>query len=171
MKESGRVLVQYGLNAPFNMHPLLLLKTTNKALPHTNPTNPTKPNTLPTKLPPSDKIFGGDVNPAVSACMFSLGKSNLPTFLTKVSAQLVGGIVAFVAFSRLSRHFSLAEFGGPALPKYATEDAIEVCVMNELTATALLLFTIFAVNWEVVFVPNSEVSLCRYCELMRKAAM
>lgn len=88
--------------------------------------------------------------------MFSLGKSNLPTFLTKVSAQLVGGIVAFVAFSRLSRHFSLAEFGGPALPKYATEDAIEVCVMNELTATALLLFTIFAVNWEVVFVPNSE---------------
>ncbi|GMI34561.1 hypothetical protein TrRE_jg13179 [Triparma retinervis] len=104
----------------------------------------------------ADKIFGGDVNPAVSACMFSLGKSNLPTFLTKVSAQLVGGIVGFAAFSLLSGYFSLTEFGGPALPKYATDDAVEVCVMNELMGTVLLLITIFTVNWEVVFVPDAE---------------
>lgn len=104
----------------------------------------------------ADKFFGGDVNPAVSTCMYSLGKSNLPTYLTKVSAQLLGGIFSFFIFSLLSKQMELTVFGGPVLPKNATDDAVEICVMNELTGTLILLYTIFAVNWEFVFLPNAE---------------
>jgi len=99
----------------------------------------------------ADRFFGGDVNPAVSFCMYSLGKFKLRSFVTKISAQLLGGLVAFFLFSYLATTFSLPQFGGPSLPRYKTDDAVEVCFMNELTGTFLLLTTIFTVNWEIVF--------------------
>jgi glycerol uptake facilitator-like aquaporin len=113
----------------------------------------------------ADRFFGGDVNPAVSFCMYSLGKFKLRSFVTKISAQLLGGLVAFFLFSYLATTFSLPQFGGPSLPRYKTDDAVEVCFMNELTGTFLLLTTIFTVNWEIVFLAGEAKRGAKRLEL------
>ena len=99
----------------------------------------------------ADYIGGGQhVNPAVSVSMWSLGKCDYTEMFVRIAGQMGGGLVAFPIFHLLSETLGWVPFGGPDFDKEADEEGVGAA-FNELFATMLLLFLIYAVNWEINF--------------------
>ena len=99
----------------------------------------------------ADYIGGGQhVNPAVSVSMWSLGKCDYTEMFVRIAGQMGGGLVAFPLFHLLSETLGWTPFGGPDFDKDADEEGVGAA-FNELFATMLLLFLIYAVNWEINF--------------------
>jgi glycerol uptake facilitator-like aquaporin len=99
----------------------------------------------------SDRIGGGPhVNPAVTASMYALGKCTYTEGYVRVMGSMAGGLVAFPLYSRLSETLGLTPLGGP---EYDPKDDAEGLLSgsSEFVAMVLLMFLIYAVNWELNF--------------------
>lgn len=96
--------------------------------------------------------FGGGphVNPAVSMSMWALGKVNYTEMFVRVSAQMGGGLISFPFYKIFASTLQLTELGGPAYDP--TEDAHGAkAFASEFCAVIVLLFGIYAFNWELHF--------------------
>jgi glycerol uptake facilitator-like aquaporin len=99
----------------------------------------------------ADYIGGGPmVNPAVTVGMWSLGKVSYTEGFVRIAAQLGGGLVAFPLFHALSEAMKMEPFGGPEFNIDDNDEAIEA-FLSEFFATALLMWAIFILNWELYF--------------------
>jgi len=99
----------------------------------------------------ADYIGGGPhVNPAVSLSMWALGKVNYTEMYVRIAAQMGGGLVAFPLFHYISEQLSMTSFGGPTFDPSEDDDG-SAAALSEMIATILLLFFIYAVNWELHF--------------------
>ena len=99
----------------------------------------------------ADYIGGGpQVNPAVTVGMWSLGKVSYTEGFVRIAAQLGGGLIAFPLFHAAAEAFELEPFGGPEFNIDDKEEAIEA-FLSEFFATALLMWAIFILNWEINF--------------------
>lgn len=99
----------------------------------------------------ADYIGGGpQVNPAVTVGMWSLGKVSYTEGFVRIAAQLGGGLVAFPVFHVVAESFDLEPFGGPEYNIDDKGEAIEA-FLSEFCATALLMWAIFLLNWELHF--------------------
>jgi len=99
----------------------------------------------------ADYIGGGQhVNPAVSVSMWCLGKCDYTEMYVRIAGQMGGGLVAFPIFHLLSETLGWTPFGGPDFDKTEDEQGVGAA-FNELVATMLLCFVIYAVNWEIHF--------------------
>eukprot|EP00978_Attheya_sp_CCMP212_P004112 scaffold8884_cov44-Attheya_sp.AAC.2 len=97
--------------------------------------------------------FGGgpQVNPAVSLSMWSLGKISYTEFFVKVCGQMMGGMVAFPLFQYVAHTtLGLNELGGPEFQATDDDEAVGA-FLSEFFASVLLMFLIYAVNWELNF--------------------
>lgn len=94
--------------------------------------------------------FGGGphVNPAVTVTMFSLGKCSYTEAYVRIAAQLGGGLVAFPLFHAVANAMKWEPFGGP---EFNQEGETVEAAISEFTATLLLMFAIFILNWEINF--------------------
>lgn len=99
----------------------------------------------------ADYIGGGPhVNPAVSVSMWALGKVNYTEMYVRIAAQMGGGLVAFPLFHYVSDKFNMVPFGGPQFDSADDEHGGDAA-LSEFTATMLLCFLIYAVNFELHF--------------------
>lgn len=105
----------------------------------------------------ADYIGGGpQVNPAVTVGMWSLGKVSYTEGFVRIAAQLGGGLIAFPLFHAMSEAFELTPFGGPEFNIDDKAEAVEA-FLSEFCATALLMWAIFLVNWELHFGSNHYI--------------
>jgi len=95
--------------------------------------------------------FGGGphVNPAVTLSMWALGHASYTEAYIRVAAQMAGGLMAFPLFHVLSNVMNWEPFGGPEFTN--DEDHPVEAFLSEFLATTLLLFLIYALNWELNF--------------------
>jgi len=99
----------------------------------------------------ADRIGGGQhVNPSVSVTMWALGKCTYEEMLVHISGAMAGGLVAFPLFQVFSDGMNWTALGGPTYNVEGDEDGSSSAA-SEFFATLLLLFVIFAVNWELDF--------------------
>ena len=100
----------------------------------------------------ADYLGGGPmVNPAVTVSMWSLGKCSYTEAYVRIAAQLGGGLVAFPVFHAVSVAMEWEPFGGPEFNTGSDQFATAEAFLSEFFATVLLLFVIYAVNWEFNF--------------------
>lgn len=100
----------------------------------------------------ADYIGGGPhVNPAVTVSMWTLGKCSYTEGYVRVAAQIVGGLVAFPLFHAVSIAMNLTPFGGPEFHIDNGEFATATASISEFSATLLLCFVIYILNWELHF--------------------
>mmetsp|Transcript_29416 Transcript_29416/g.68577 ORF Transcript_29416/g.68577 Transcript_29416/m.68577 type:complete len:279 (-) Transcript_29416:1561-2397(-) len=99
----------------------------------------------------SDYMSGGmHVNPAVTLSMWTLGHCTYTDAYVRVAAQMAGGLVAFPVYAALSDALDLPSFGGPEFDVGDYDHALESFI-SEFSATLLLLWTVYIVNWEINF--------------------
>jgi|EP00979_Chaetoceros_neogracilis_P006600 glycerol uptake facilitator-like aquaporin len=99
----------------------------------------------------ADKIGGGQhVNPAMSVAMFSLGKCDYTEMCVRIAGAMGGGLVAFPLFKAMTDVLGWTELGGPEFNADGDEDG-SAAAWSEFTATMLLGFLIYIVNWELNF--------------------
>mmetsp|Transcript_21605 Transcript_21605/g.33004 ORF Transcript_21605/g.33004 Transcript_21605/m.33004 type:complete len:281 (-) Transcript_21605:141-983(-) len=93
--------------------------------------------------------FGGgqQVNPAVTVCMWALGKCDYTETFVRIAGQMGGGLISFPIFHAISEALEWTPFGGP---QFTQEANIEAAI-SEFTATFLLMWAIFILNWEINF--------------------
>lgn len=91
---------------------------------------------------------GPQVNPSVAWSMLALGKINYSQFVVHVSAQLLGGIVAFPLLQNFAKMMGWNPLGGPAVTPSIAGDALNLAIFHEVAAIFLLLLCIFVVSWE-----------------------
>jgi len=99
----------------------------------------------------ADKIGGGQhVNPAVSVAMFSLGKCDYTEMYVRIAGSMGGGLVAFPLFKAMTDVLGWTPLGGPEFNPEGDADGSSGA-WSEFTATMLLCFLIYLVNWELNF--------------------
>jgi len=99
----------------------------------------------------ADKIGGGQhVNPAVSVAMWSLGKCDYTEMYVRIAGQMGGGLVAFPLYKVMTDSLGWTPLGGPEFKPEGDEDG-SASAWSEFTATLLLCFLIYLVNWELNF--------------------
>lgn len=99
----------------------------------------------------ADKIGGGQhVNPAVSVAMFSLGKCDYTEMYVRIAGSMGGGLVAFPLFKAMTDVLGWIPLGGPEFNPEGDADGSSGA-WSEFTATMLLCFLIYLVNWELNF--------------------
>ncbi len=101
----------------------------------------------------SDRIGGGPhVNPAVTSSMYALGKCTYTEAYVRIMGAMAGGLVSFPLYERLSNALSLPSLGGPEYdPTIDDDDDGTHAGFSEFVAMVLLMFLIYAVNWELNF--------------------
>lgn len=100
----------------------------------------------------ADYMSGGPhVNPAVTTSMFTLGKCTYTEAFVRVSAQFAGGLVAFPLFHAISDTMKWEPFGGPEFHMENDDDHAAEAFLSEFSATFLLCFVIYILNWEMHF--------------------
>ena len=98
----------------------------------------------------ADYLAGGPhVNPSVTMAMYALGKVTYTDAFVRIAAQLGGGLVAFPVFHAISDAMKWTPFGGPEFNMDG--DAVADAFLSEYTATLLLMFAIYILNWELHF--------------------
>ena len=102
--------------------------------------------------------FGGgqQVNPAVTCCMWALGKCNYTEAFVRIAGQMGGGLISFPLFHAISETLEWTPFGGP---EFNQEGNIEAAI-SEFTATFLLMWAIFIVSYRTFpdLLPNKKIS-------------
>lgn len=99
----------------------------------------------------ADKIGGGQhVNPAMSVAMFSLGKCDYTEMYVRIAGAMGGGLVAFPFFKAMTEFLGWTELGGPEFNADGDADG-SAAALSEFSATLLLGFLIYIVNWELNF--------------------
>lgn len=99
----------------------------------------------------ADYVGGGPhVNPAMTVSMFTLGKCSYTEAFVRISAQMAGGLVAFPLYHAVADAMKMEPFGGPEFDRNADTHAAGPFV-SEFTATMLLCFAIYILNWEMHF--------------------
>jgi len=99
----------------------------------------------------SDKIGGGPhVNPAVTVSMYALGKCSYTEGFVRIMGAMGGGLVAFPLFKVFADTMGLTPLGGPEFDPKDDEEGI-AAGFSEFVAMILLMFLIYAVNWELNF--------------------
>jgi glycerol uptake facilitator-like aquaporin len=99
----------------------------------------------------SDKIGGGQhVNPAVSVVMYSLGECDYTEMYVRIAGAMGGGLVAFPLFKAMTDVLGWTPLGGPEFNPVGDADG-SASAWSEFTATMLLCFLIYLVNWELNF--------------------
>jgi len=97
----------------------------------------------------ADFVGGGQhVNPAVTVAMYSLGKCSYTEAYVRIAGQLGGGLVAFPLYHAVSNALKWEPFGGP---EFNMDGDIAEAFVSEFCATVLLMFAIYALNWEMNF--------------------
>jgi len=100
----------------------------------------------------ADFIGGGPhVNPAVTMSMWCLGKCSYTDAYVRVSGQLAGGLIAFPVYHAVSIALDWEPFGGPEFNMPDDAEHATEAFMSEYSATVLLLFAIYLLNWELNF--------------------
>jgi glycerol uptake facilitator-like aquaporin len=96
--------------------------------------------------------FGGgpNVNPAMTVTMWSLGRQTYTEAYIRIAGALAGGLVAFPLFHAVALVLNVEPFGGPEF-QISHGHAIAEAFVSEFTATLLLCFAIYIVNWEFNF--------------------
>ncbi|KAL3815840.1 hypothetical protein ACHAXA_007482 [Cyclostephanos tholiformis] len=99
----------------------------------------------------SDRIGGGPhVNPSVTISMFALGKCTYTEGYVRIMGAMAGGLVAFPLYAALADALGLIRLGGPEFdPK--DDEGGSAAGFSEFCAMVLLMFLIYAVNWELNF--------------------
>lgn len=99
----------------------------------------------------ADKLGGGQhVNPAVTASMYALGKCTYTEGFVRTTGTMAGGLVAFPLFKAMSDALGLTPLGGPEYNPKDDEEGLSAG-LSEFCAMVLLMFLIYAVNWELNF--------------------
>jgi glycerol uptake facilitator-like aquaporin len=99
----------------------------------------------------ADKIGGGQhVNPAMSVAMWSLGKCDYTEMYVRIAGAMGGGLVAFPFFKAMTDFLGWTALGGPEFNPKGDEDG-SAAALSEFTATLLLGFLVYIVNWELNF--------------------
>jgi len=99
----------------------------------------------------ADKIGGGQhVNPAMSVAMWSLGKCDYTEMYVRIAGAMGGGLVAFPFFKAMTDFLGWTALGGPEFNPDGDEDG-SASALSEFTATLLLGFLVYIVNWELNF--------------------
>jgi glycerol uptake facilitator-like aquaporin len=100
----------------------------------------------------SDFLAGGPhVNPAVTMSMWCLGKCSYTEAYVRVAGQIGGGLVSFPLYHAISEAMKWTPFGGPEFNTPASSDSVVEGFMSEATASFLLMFVIYILNWELNF--------------------
>jgi len=90
---------------------------------------------------------GQHVNPAVTVSMWALNKCTYTEAFVRIAGQMGGGLVAFPLFHFASEKLNLTPFGGPE----STPDNEVDAFISEFTASFLLMWVIYILNWEFNF--------------------
>lgn len=99
----------------------------------------------------ADWLCGGPhVNPAVSASMFALGKCTYTEAFVRTMGSMAGGLISFPLFKVSSDYLEWTALGGPEFNAEDDEEGI-AAGFSEFCAMILLMFLIYAVNWELNF--------------------
>ncbi len=99
----------------------------------------------------ADKLGGGQhVNPSMSVSMFALGKCSYSEMILRISGAMAGGLLAFPLCKLFSDTMGLTPLGGPEYNQLWDPDASS-SAFNEFSATLLLCFVVYLVNWELNF--------------------
>jgi glycerol uptake facilitator-like aquaporin len=100
----------------------------------------------------ADLLGGGpQVNPAMTMAMWALGKVTYTDAYVRVAGQLAGGLVAFPLYHAISDSLKLEPFGGPEFTLKADAGHAVLPFLSEYSATLLLCFAIYILNWELNF--------------------
>ena len=106
----------------------------------------------------ADKLGGGpQVNPAMTVTMWSLGKVTYTEGLVRIAGQMGGGLVSFPLFHAISNHMKWTTFGGPEFNADSDDIKTAEAALSEFSATILLCFAIYILNWELNFGKNHYI--------------